>query len=304
MGVRFAMSKKQWKKIAPLLPGKEGDPGRTGHDNLLVFEALIYMAREGCTWRALPEEFGHWGTIYWRFVRWQEQRVFDLLFQNFIERHVVDSLMVDGTIVHVHQYGTGARKVHGTPEDQAIGHSRGGRTTKILAASDENGQLINFALFPGQSGESPYVPELIANIEARDFIGDKAYDSDKLLEFVGSHGMNAVIPPKSNRRVQRAYDKEKYRTRHFVENLFQKLKRFRRVATRYDKTSRSFAAFIILAAVYIITRTAKSVLREVTVSGVSTKSAEVYVPEGARWNLGNVSYQATRLTGGAVPPPG
>ena len=108
----------------------------------------------------------------------------------------------------------------------------------------------------------------------------------------------------SNRRVQRAYDEEKYRTRHFVEKLFQKLKRFRRVATRYDKTSRSFTAFIILAAVYIITRTAKSVLRVVTVSGVSTTAAEVYVPEGARWNLGNLSYQATRLAGGAVPPPG
>ena len=54
----------------------------------------------------------------------------------------------------------------------------------------------HIALFPGQSGKSPYVPELIGNIEARDFIGDKAYDSDKLLEFVGSRGRNAVIPPK------------------------------------------------------------------------------------------------------------
>ena len=89
-----------------------------------------------------------------------------------------------------------------------------------------------------------------------------------------------------------------------MENLFQKLKRFRRLATRYDKTSRSFAAFIILAMGYIITRTAKSVLREVAVSGVSTESAEVYIPEGARWNLGDVSYRATRLSGGAGPPPG
>ena len=106
MGVRFAMSKKQWKKIAPLLPGKKGDPGRTGYDNMLALEALIYMAREGCTWRALPDEFGHWGTIYRRFVRWQEQGVFELLFRHFLQRHGVDSLMVDGTIVHVHQDGT------------------------------------------------------------------------------------------------------------------------------------------------------------------------------------------------------
>ena len=304
MGVRFAMSKKQWKKIAPLLPGNKGDPGRTGYDNMLALEALIYMAREGCTWRALPDEFGHWGTIYRRFVRWQEQGVFELLFRHFLQRHGVDSLMVDGTIVHVHQDGTGARKVHGTPEDQAIGHSRGGRTTKILAASDENGHMVNFMLLPGQHGESPYVPELIGGIQARDFIGDRAYDSDKILELLQSRNMNPVIPPKINRKVQRAYDKEKYKSRSLVENLFQKLKRFRRLATRYDKTSRSFAAFIILAMVYIITRTAKSVLREVAVSGVSTESAEVYIPEGARWNLGDVSYRATRLSGGAGPPPG
>ena len=88
------------------------------------------LAREGCTWRALPEEFGHWGTVYRRFVRWQEQGVFDLLFRHFVERHGVDPLMVDGTIVHVHQDGTGARKIHGTPGDQAIGHSRGGAPPK------------------------------------------------------------------------------------------------------------------------------------------------------------------------------
>ena len=164
--------------------------------------------------------------------------------------------------------------------------------------------MINFALFPGQSGESPYVPELIANIKARDFIGDKAYDSDNLLEFVESRGLNAVIPPKSNRKVQRAYDKEKYKTRHFVENLFQRLKRFRRVATRYYKTSRSFAAFIILAAVHIITRNAKGVLREVNVSRPKRNPKEIYVPEGARWYLGNSSYQATLLAGGAFPAPG
>jgi transposase len=262
------------------------------------------MAREGCTWRALPVEFGHWGTVYQRFIRWQEQGVFERLFQNFLASHGVKSLMVDGTIVHVHQDGTGARKIHGTPEDQAIGHSRGGRTTKILAASDEAGKMINFKLLPGQSGESPYVPELVEGIEARDFIGDRAYDTNNMLDYLGSRSMNVVIPPKINRRVQRAYDKEKYKTRHFVENLFQKLKRFRRVATRYDKTSRSFATFIILAAVFIVTRTAKSVLREVTISGVAKTTAEVYVPEGARWNLAQPFNPTTRLAAGGVSPPG
>ena len=109
--------------------------------------------------------------------------------------------MVDGTIMNVHQDGTGARKVHGTPESQAIGYSRGGRTTKVLAASDENGQLINFQLLPGNSGESPYVPELIEGIDALAFIGDRAYDADRILDLLESRSMEAVIPPKINRRV-------------------------------------------------------------------------------------------------------
>ena len=145
------------------------------------------------------------------------------------------------------------------------------------------------------------MPELVERIEARDFIGDRAYDTNNMLDYLASRSMNVVIPPKINRRVQRAYDKEKYKTRHFVENLFQKLKRFRRVATRYDKTSRSFAAFMILAAVYIITKTAKSVLREVTISGVARTTAEVYVPEGARWNLPRPFNPTTRLAGEEFP---
>ncbi len=304
MGVRFAMSKKQWERIAPLLPGKVGDPGRTACDNRLAYEALVYMAREGCTWRALPDEFGNQETVYRRFARWQEQGVFDKLFDHFLVSRGVESLMVDGTIVHVHQDGTGARKVHGAPEDQAIGHSRGGRTTKILAASDEYGSLVNFMLLPGQYGESPYVPELVERIEAQYFIGDRAYHSDKVLTYIGSRCMNAVIPPKVNRRVQRAYDKEKYKTRHYVENLFQKIKRFRRVATRYDKTSRSFAAFIILAAVHIVTRTAKSVLREVTVTDVKRKATETYVPEGARLSLGQPVNEAPPSGSSGISPPG
>ena len=286
MVVRFATSKGQWRKLRKLFPGKEEDPGRTAYDNRLVYEALLYMAREGCTWRALPEEFGAWGTISQRFYRWQEQGVFDSLFSTFIASRGINSLMVDGTIVKVHQHGTGARKVRGTPEDQAIGHSRGGRTTKILAASDENGCLLNFLLLPGNSGESPHVPELIRDIEAAEFIGDRAFDTDNIIEMLRSRPMEVVIPPKVSRRVQRQYDKEKYKTRHLIENLFQKLKVYRRIATRYEKTSERFTAFIIIAAVYIMTKTKESKLRKVLVAREwpllrdRTGVIEVYLPEG------------------------
>ena len=281
MVVRFETSRSQWRKISKFLPGKPEDPGRTAYDNRLAFEGLLYIAGEGCRWRALPDEYGQWDTLYQRFRRWLQQGVFDLLAEIFIARYRVDVVMVDGTIVPVHQDGTGARKALGTPEEQAIGISRGGRTTKILAASDEKGNLIASMLLPGNAGEAPHAPELIEEIEAGSFIGDKAYDSDRLIEWLRDRGTEQTIPPRRNRKVQRRYDEEQYKTRHLVENVFQKMKRYRHLFTRYDKKAECYSAFIILVMVHLFTRTAKSTLREVSVvRRKRRKAAEVYVPEG------------------------
>ena len=315
MGVRFAMSKGQWRKIRGFLPGKKEDPGRTAFDNRLFFEALLYMAREGCSWRALPEVFGPWGSVYQRFSRWLEQGVFHSLFLEFIARMgvesliVVDSAMADGTIVPVHQHGTGARKIHGSREDQAIGDSRGGRTTKILAVSDEEGNLRNFLLLPGNSGESPHVRELLKHIKANAFIGDKAFDTDDVLEMGDERSMEVVVPPKVNRKVQRKYDEEKYKTRHLVENLFQKVKVFRRIATRYDKKIETYAAFIIIVAVHLATKTKKSQLRDVFVARkwpVQTEQSakiEIYIPEGLTVaQRGDRQFKRKTYSTGVSPP--
>ena len=240
------------------------------------------MAREGCGWRALPPEFGHWRSVHQRFFRWWDEGVFGLLSEVFIAKYGVQSLMVDGTIVSVHQDATGARKTWGSPEEQAIGVSRGGKTTKVLMAGNEDGDPIAFMLLPGNAGESPHVQDLVAEINAEKFIGDKAYDSDKLIDWLKAREMEVVVPPRRNRRVIRPYDEEKYKTRHLVENIFQKIKRYRRIATRYDKLARSFAAFLILVIVHLITRDANSILRNVMIARRITELAEVevYVPDG------------------------
>ena len=79
-------------------------------------------------------------------------------------------------------------------------------------------------------------------------IGDKAFDSDALLDTLAKRGAEAVIPPKTNRTVQRTFDRDTYRERHRIENFFGKIKEFRAIATRYDKTASSFAAGIHLVA--------------------------------------------------------
>lgn len=82
-------------------------------------------------------------------------------------------------------------------------------------------------------------------------IGDKGYDADAFVEEVEQLGAEAVIPPRSNRRTPRSWDAHRYRARHLIENLFARLKQFRRLATRYDKLAVHFAAFVTIACLYI-----------------------------------------------------
>jgi transposase len=71
------LSDEQWERVAPLLPGKPGDPGRSGADNRLFFEAILWVARTGSPWRDLHEAFGHWNSVFKRFRRWAMKGVFE-----------------------------------------------------------------------------------------------------------------------------------------------------------------------------------------------------------------------------------
>ena len=106
---RSVLSDEQWARVAPLLPGKPGDPGRSGTDNRLFLEAVLWMARVGAPWRDLPGTFGSWNTVFRRFRRWAGQGVFERLFQALAGDPDFEHALIDGTIVRVHQHGTGAK---------------------------------------------------------------------------------------------------------------------------------------------------------------------------------------------------
>ena len=132
-------------------------------------------------------------------------------------------------------------------QDQALGRSRGGLSTKIHMTVDANGQPIRFILTGGQAGDAPQGIPLLRGIKAGYVIADKGYDSDAILSFVRAQGTIAVIPPKSNRRVIRTHDKEVCKQRNLIERAFNKLKNWRRIATRYDRRSLYFMAGLQLA---------------------------------------------------------
>ena len=106
---RLVLKDEQWERIAPLLPGKEGDPGRSGADHRLFLEAILWMVRTGAPWRDLPEAFGFWNSVFRRFRRWVQAGIFERLFQALSGDPDFEYALIDGTIIRVHQHGTGAK---------------------------------------------------------------------------------------------------------------------------------------------------------------------------------------------------
>ena len=106
---RLILTDEQWERVAPHLPGKIGDPGRSAADNRMFLEAVLWIARVGAPWRDLPAAFGNWNSVFQRFRRWALKGVFDRLFKLLSGDPDFEYALIDGTIIRVHQHGTGAK---------------------------------------------------------------------------------------------------------------------------------------------------------------------------------------------------
>jgi transposase len=153
---------------------------------------------------------------------------------------------------HAHQsapLGIGRKRGE---QKQAIGRSRGGRNTKIHAIADAKGRLLSILLTGGAAHDCPVAERLIRRTKAaKRLLGDKAYDSTELREWLEDRGTKAVIPNRCNRRRPFRFNKKSYKERHRIENAFCRLKDFRRIATRYDRLARNFLASICLVAALV-----------------------------------------------------
>jgi transposase len=127
-------------------------------------------------------------------------------------------------------------------------------TTKILALTDALGHLVRFVLLPGQRFDTVGVPPLIEGVPFGALIGDTAFDSNALIADLDARGATVVIAQHPRRTTPLDIDREMYKWRHLIENFFCKLKEFKRIALRADKTDQSFAAMILLAATIINSR--------------------------------------------------
>ena len=121
----------------------------------------------------------------------------------------------------------------------------------MLALTDALGNLVRFKLLPGQRSEIVGVPDLIDGLKFDALLADKAFDADHLRQTLHDQGATAIIPAKRNRKTPIPHDEEAYKWRHLIENYFCKIKEFRAVNTRYDKTDTSYEATWTIAATLI-----------------------------------------------------
>lgn len=125
-------------------------------------------------------------------------------------------------------------------------------STKIHATVDALGNPTGFHLTPGQAHDLEGAEALLPGLQADMVLADKAYDADeRVIQPLREAGIEPVIPAKANRKQPRSHDKDLYKARSLIENFFCKLKQFRAIATRYDKTARNFLAAIQLAATVV-----------------------------------------------------
>lgn len=134
-------------------------------------------------------------------------------------------------------------------QKQAVGRSRGGRNTKIHAIADAKGRLLSVLLTGGEAHDCPVSERLIRRARrAKRMLGDKAYDSEDLRNWLEERGTKPTIPNRCNRKQPFSFNKTAYKQRYRIENAFCRLKDFRRIFTRYDRLARNFLASVFLVA--------------------------------------------------------
>jgi len=107
--IRRELTNAQWARIERLVPGKAGDRGRTGEDNRLFVDAVLWVLRTGAPWRDLPPIYGEWNSVYVRFNRWSHKGVWERLFKALANDPDFEHVMIDATIVRAHQHAAGAK---------------------------------------------------------------------------------------------------------------------------------------------------------------------------------------------------
>lgn len=224
--------------------------GRKPLNDRIKLEGILWILRCGAPWRDLPSSFGAWKGVYAAFRSWTRQGLWREILERLAGQADMEYLMVDSSSSRVHQDGSGPP---GGQLAQAMGRSKGGLSSKVHMACDALGYPLSFVVTAANVNDSTQCKTLVDRHLRRGShaLMDKGYDSDAIRSRVIEKGGVAVIAIHPSRSQKPAFDKHIYKERHRIENLFGRLKRYRRIATRYEKLYETFAAMLSLSCILV-----------------------------------------------------
>lgn len=214
-----------------------------------TLNGIWWILKTGGMWRALPERYGKWNSVWRCFRRWCESGLWSWVLEHIEKKYQYYrvALMLDTTHVKAHQDATRSPL---SAQDQKLGKTKGGRNTKISACVNLAGRAVKLELVSGNEHDSKSFHKTLPSDLCDCFVlADKAYDTNEIRDSLHEQKAFAVIPPKRNRKTQIAYDKDIGKLRHKVENFFCRIKRFRRIHTRYEQLPITYMGFVNLAAI-------------------------------------------------------
>ncbi|HGB6406223.1 TPA: IS5 family transposase, partial [Salmonella enterica subsp. enterica serovar Oranienburg] len=270
---RYDLPDEAWTLIQPLLSAEPATPraGRPRAEHRMIINGMFWVLCSGAPWRDLPERYSPWKIVYNRFNRWSKSGVISIIFNRLLTlldaNNLIDwsAIALDGSNIRTLGCAAGGSKKH--PDiagDNGLGRSRGGFGTKIHLATDGSGLPLNIVLSPGQANESQFAQRLLdgtgvqrqnGSMKRRSnaVLADKAYSGNAFRNALKKKGIKTVTPRKSNEKMasdgRSQLDRDAYRNRNVVERCFGRLKEYRRIATRYDKTARDYLAMVKLGCI-------------------------------------------------------
>ena len=260
LGKRYELTDDAWDRIEPMLPRQQRDGQWADHRTVL--NGMFWVLNSWAQWRDMPDRYGKWQTVYGRYRRWMREELFDRILHRLTWSLMMPaaltgafSMLMDRIFVRTARLRSvqKTRKNRASePGDFALGRSRGGFGTKFHLVTDGNGVPLGALVTAGQTHESKLFEQLMDTVHIRQrrrpgaVAGDKGYSYPRIRKWLSLHGVEAVIPSRSN-QPQVKLDKRKYRRRNVVERCIGWLKEARHVATRYEKLAIHYLAMLKLA---------------------------------------------------------
>lgn len=237
---------KKFNRCAPST-GSYCGVGKRPSDMRMVLEAIFHIMRGGYPWRVLPARSGPRKTVYGRFSRFCKVGFFEKLLLEVAKGAKGKLRFLDGSYIRVRQDGAPPFQLAGV---ERVGTSElKGRNSRVHAVVDLLGRAIRLIVIPGNIHDISAAPEIVAEIQQAIIVAEKGYDSKALRTLTCKAGNRTSIPKRAGAKNSAPFNSLRYRKRHRVEKFFDRIKRYRRIATHYEKNQGSCEGFLLFAAI-------------------------------------------------------